>query len=75
MFIVDGLEEPSQESTYQLLLFQDSEVVAGRVFAVTDGVALVKVSEPVTAFDLVAVTVEPEGGSPKPTTDPVLESQ
>lgn len=69
-----GLEELDSGRTYQLWLFRDGVVVASRTFVEDDGVAVVEIPYPPSAFGEAAVTVEPSGGSEAPTTDPVLES-
>ncbi|HYO61668.1 MAG TPA: anti-sigma factor [Actinomycetota bacterium] len=72
--LADGLEALGDGRAYQLWLFQGGEIVADHVFVADDGVALVETRYPTSAFDEVAVTVEPAGGSRAPTTDPVLAS-
>ena len=39
-----------------------------------DGEAVVRIEDPVEGVDGMAVTVEPEGGSEQPSTDPVMRS-
>lgn len=43
-------------------------------FGVEEGEAVVRIENPVEGFDAMAVTVEPAGGSEKPSTDPVMRS-
>jgi GAF domain-containing protein len=74
VFVSDSLTEPPSGHTYQLWLMRDGEVVADRVFRIDQGIALVQMAEPLSAFDQVAVTLEPGAGSEAPTTDPVLAS-
>ena len=72
--LADGLEQLGDGSAYQLWLFQGDVIVANHIFVAKDGVASVETRYPTSAFDGVAVTVEPVGGSQAPTTDPVLAS-
>lgn len=72
--LAEGLEKLGEDSTYQMWLFQDDEIVASSVFVARKGLASVETRYPTSAFDEVAVTVEPVGGSRAPTTDPILES-
>lgn len=76
VFIVDGLEQLPKNRTYQLwLLREDNSVVTSRVFKVIRGIGLVEISQSPNSFDRVAVTVEPQGGSPRPSSDPILASK
>lgn len=74
VFVAGGLADAPSSRTYQLWLVRDGEVVASRVFDAEDGIALVRMPQLLSAFDEVAVTVEPAGGSEAPTTDPILGS-
>jgi anti-sigma-K factor RskA len=74
VFVAEGLSDPPEDHTYQLWLLEGTEPVSGGTFDVDDGRALVEVDRPLEGFDGAAVTVEPDGGSPAPTTDPVMSS-
>jgi anti-sigma-K factor RskA len=75
LFVVEGLDDIPENRTYQLWFLEgeDPPVSAG-TFEVDDGRAVLESNEDVEDFSGAAVTVEPEGGSPGPTTDPVLAS-
>lgn len=73
LLVVVGLEEPPAERTYQLWFVQDDEIGGSLVFDVDEAIALVDVAP--VPFDRLVVTIEPEGGSREPTTDPVLQSR
>lgn len=74
--IVDGLPALDPGLGYQLWLIRDGQRVSGGVFAVNDegyGVLEVSSHEPLASFTAFGVTIEPEGGSPGPTGDKVLD--
>jgi hypothetical protein len=75
VFVLIGLPEAPGEQTYQLWLLRSGEIVESRTFEVTDGIALLEVSQETTSIGEVEVTLEPQGGSKAPTTDPLLMSQ
>lgn len=74
LLLVDGLEPLDPErNTYQLWLFHDEQPVPAGVFTPgEDGTAQVPAAARVAGAELVAVTVEPAGGSAQPTSEPIL---
>jgi anti-sigma-K factor RskA len=74
VFVVEGLDEVPEEKTYQLWLLGAEQPVSVGTFEVEDGRAVIETDLTIEGFDAAAVTVEPEGGSPGPTTEPVLVS-
>lgn len=72
VFVVEGLEDLPEERTYQLWLFEGETPVSAGTFEVEDGRAVLETGRSLEGFSGAAVTVEPEGGSPGPTSDPVL---
>lgn len=74
LFVAAGLQDAPADHTYQLWIFEGSTPVSAGVFDAEDGVVAFDVSKSVDDIDGVAVTVEPEGGSPKPTSDPILST-
>lgn len=72
--LASGLPAPAHGHAYQIWLLRDGQPVPNALFT-TDahgrGASLVRASGPVTAYDTVAITLEPAGGSPGPT-GPVL---
>jgi anti-sigma-K factor RskA len=73
-FVVAGLHEAPQNHTYQLWLLRDGAPTSVTTFDVENGLTLVATDRELEGFDAAAVTVEPEGGSPAPTSDPILIS-
>lgn len=71
--VLTGLDEAPENHTYQLWLLQgDADPVSARIFDVSEGVAVVRMSARIEGFEGAAITVEPEGGSVAPTTDPIM---
>jgi anti-sigma-K factor RskA len=73
-FVVAGLHEAPRNHTYQLWLIDEEGPTSAGTFDVTDGVALIELEHSLEGYGTVAVTVEPAGGSPGPTSDPILIS-
>jgi anti-sigma-K factor RskA len=83
LFVAAGLRETPEDRTYQLWLLEgscatgpseDCETVSAGTFDITEGVAIVETTHSPERFEGAAVTVEPEGGSAEPSTDPVISS-
>ncbi len=73
--IVDGLPALNASQQYQLWLILDGQRTSGGVFAVNpEGYGSLKVlsPKPLNAYQAVGVTIEPAGGSPRPTGEKVL---
>lgn len=70
---------PLENGTYQGWLIRENEdPVSIGVFDIGEdgtGFLIFEVDEPIGSYDLLGITAEPEGGSPAPTTDPVLAGQ
>ena len=74
IFVATGLEDPGDDRVYQLWFLRGGMPVSGGTFVGSDGVAVLRTARSPNAFDAVAVTVEPAGGSRRPTTNPLLSS-
>jgi anti-sigma-K factor RskA len=75
IFVASGLREAPADHTYQLWLIKsDGTPVSAGTFAMDGGMAVLESHLPLDGFDKAAVTVEPSGGSKKPTTQPVITS-
>lgn len=71
--IVDGMAAAPEGSTYQLWYIGESGARSAGMFPVTDDAESWRVLEgDMHAGDVVGVTVEPEGGSDKPSGDPIM---
>ncbi|MBA2274366.1 MAG: anti-sigma factor [Actinobacteria bacterium] len=74
LFAAVGLPEPPAGRTYQLWVLRNDQFLSLGTFGVEEGEAVVRIEDPVEGVDGMAVTVEPEGGSEQPSTDPVMRS-
>jgi len=73
-FVAQGLPDPGAGRVYQVWLNQgDTKVNGGTFSPVGDNAWIVlRADRPISSFATLGVTVEPAGGSPAPTTPPVL---
>jgi anti-sigma-K factor RskA len=71
-----ALAVPPAESgkTYEAWVVRGSKATPAGLFPGRAGTSIVKISKPVGAGSVVAVTVEPSGGSPQPTSKPFVLS-
>jgi anti-sigma-K factor RskA len=75
VLVVENMPPVPEGKTYQIWVIEDDVPKPSGLFdPKQDSVAAV-VEHPLDEADAVAVTVEPEGGSPQPTTDPVLAAE
>ena len=73
VIIVDGMDAAPSDHVYQLWYIDESGARAAGFLPVADGVESWQVLEgDMHAGDVVGVTVEPTGGSKKPSTDPIM---
>lgn len=73
MFVASEMEPAPQEHTYELWVHGDNEPVKAGLFDVDpDGTATHLLTNDLSNAVAIGVTVEPEGGSPQPSGDPVM---
>jgi anti-sigma-K factor RskA len=73
VFLVAGMDPAPHEHTYELWLIDDAGATPAGVFDVDErGRATRVMTGDLGSTLAIGVTVEPEGGSPRPTTDPVM---
>jgi anti-sigma-K factor RskA len=75
--VVDGLPPLDEAYQYQLWLIKDGQRTSGGLLSVNRdgyGALWVKAPEPLASYPSFGMTVEPEGGSPRPTGEKVLGS-
>jgi len=71
-----GLQPLDEGKTYQMWALSDDAPVGIAVFEPSpDGTISTSIEADLSGVDLIAVTVEPAGGSAMPTTDPVLTGE
>lgn len=74
VFVVAGIQAAPKNHTYQLWVIDGGQPISAGLFDARDGVALLNSGISLRGADAVAVTIEPEGGSEGPTTDPIMSS-
>jgi anti-sigma-K factor RskA len=74
LFVASGLDPAPEGHTHQLWFIEGSEPVSAGTFETSRGLAVVTIDRSLEGVDAVAVTIEPEGGSRKPTTKPIIAS-
>lgn len=74
VLVTDGIPSLAEGETYELWYVRGDTPVPAGVFAAEDGEATAVLAGEMQAGDVIAVTVEQDGGSPSglPTTDPVV---
>lgn len=79
IFNASGLQALSADQVYQLWLVQeDADPLSAGIFQVSDdgdAMLIFQMTQPIGQFDIVAITLEPAGGSDLPTSDPVLSGE
>ena len=74
VLVAVDLGEAPRGRDYQLWLMKDGVPTPGVTFDVEGSVVVVESDADVEGYEGAAITVEPDGGSREPTTDPVLSS-
>jgi anti-sigma-K factor RskA len=79
LFVASGLREAPEGHSYQLWLIEEScpggcDPVSAGTFGVSGSLAVLETPHSPGRFDAAAVTIEPEGGSEAPTSEPVIAS-
>ena len=73
VLVVDGMAPAPHDHTYELWLLDDDAATSAGLFDVdADGRSLQLIDGDLAGAAAVGVTVEPDGGSPQPTTDPLM---
>jgi len=74
VLVLDGVEQAPSGKTYQVWIVQGQTPTSAGLFRGTDGTDVVPVAGKVQPGEVVAVTLEPAGGSAAPTTTPLAAS-
>jgi anti-sigma-K factor RskA len=70
-----NLPSLAPDSIYQLWLIQSGENPVSAGIFESDGTLVFNPPQPLGAYDILAISVEPSGGSPLPTTDPIAVAE
>ncbi len=75
VLVVENMPPVPENKTYQIWVIEGDVPKPGGLFEPTQDPVASVVEHPLEGGDVIAVTVEPEGGSPKPTSDPMLATE
>ena len=76
LLTIGGLDPLEADQTYQLWVIRDGAPASVGVFRVSpEGTAGARFEHDLVEGDIVAVTIEPAGGSPLPTSDPLFTTE
>ena len=75
VLVVENMPPVPEGKTYQIWVIEDDVPQPSGLFEPGEDSVAAVVEHPLSGGDVIAVTVEPEGGSPKPTSDPMLEAE
>ena len=75
VLVVENMPPIPEDKTYQIWVIEDEVPKPGGLFEATQDPVAAVVERRLEGGDVIAVTVEPEGGSPKPTSEPMLAAE
>lgn len=76
VFLAQGLEAAPEGKVYELWVIRDGEPAPAGLFRPDrEGATVQILAGDVASAEAVAVTIEPEGGSPQPTSDPIMVAE
>jgi anti-sigma-K factor RskA len=75
VLVVENMPPVPEGKTYQIWVIEDDVPKPSGLFEPSEDSVAAVVEHPLGGGDVIAVTVEPEGGSPKPTSDPMLAAE
>lgn len=73
--VAAGLEEAPRNHVYQLWLMRGGEPVSAGIFDGSDAISLIELDVSLEGYEGAAITIEPAGGSARPTTEPILATR
>lgn len=75
VLVAEGMPQVAEEQTFQIWKISGSDVRPAGTFEANDTPVAAVLESSVEGADMVAVTVEPNGGSPQPTSEPQLTAK
>jgi anti-sigma-K factor RskA len=75
VLMAEDMPPVPEDKTFQIWVIEDDVPQPSGIFEIRDDRVAVVVEHRVDGADAIAVTVEPEGGSPQPTTEPMLAAR
>jgi anti-sigma-K factor RskA len=75
VLMAENMPPVPEEKTFQIWVIENEVPKPGGLFETGEEWIVTSVETPLDGADIIAVTVEPEGGSPQPTTDLMLRAR
>jgi anti-sigma-K factor RskA len=75
VLMAEDMPPVPKEKTFQIWIIDDDVPQPSGLFETKEDPVATVIDQPLSGADAVAVSVEPEGGSPEPTTDPMLTAK
>jgi anti-sigma-K factor RskA len=75
VLMAEDMPPVPEDKTFQIWVIENDVPKPGGLFETGEEWVVTSVETPLDGADIIAVTVEPEGGSPQPTTDPMLAAR
>lgn len=76
VLVADSVEELPQDRAYQVWVIREGEdPISNGTFTASEGQGAAQIDTPLEGGETVAITDEPVGGSPAPTTDPAYTAE
>jgi anti-sigma-K factor RskA len=75
VLMAEDMPPVPEDKTFQIWVIENDVPKPGGLFETREEWVVTSVGIPLDGADIIAVTVEPKGGSPQPTTDPMLRAR
>jgi anti-sigma-K factor RskA len=75
VLMAEDMPPMPEDRTFQIWVIEDDVPKPGGLFESKEDPVAIVVEKPLDGADAIAVSVEPEGGSPEPTTDPMFAAR
>jgi anti-sigma-K factor RskA len=75
VLMAEDMPPVPENKTFQIWVIENDVQKPGGLFETGEEWVVTSIETPLDGADIIAVTVEPEGGSPQPTTDPMLRAR
>jgi anti-sigma-K factor RskA len=75
ILVAENMPPLPEDRTFQIWVIEGGVPRPSGLFEPEDAMVAAVVESPLRGAEAIAVTAEPDGGSPKPTTDPVLKAE
>jgi anti-sigma-K factor RskA len=73
--MAEDMPPVAEDKTFEIWVIENDVPKPSGLFEPNQGPVVVALKNPVEGADAIAISVEPEGGSSQPTTDPMLTAR